>query len=214
MKQLETTLLAAMAMMMVTGNADAADANPTDGQHLGSAFMRVYGQALPPIGHVGFCRRHPAECRAERVGRKRISLTTHRLQELRSVNTIVNKMIKPVTDLKLYGRLEHWTYPSEYGDCEDYVILKRRLLIQRGWPASALLITVVRDENNEGHAVLTARTAAGDYLLDNKHNTIMSWQESAYTFVKRQSYRDPGLWMSLTPGRARNAEKLSGTRSN
>jgi hypothetical protein len=32
----------------------------------------------------------------------------------------------------------------------------------RGWPESKLLITVVRDENNEGHAVLTVRTDEGD----------------------------------------------------
>ena len=54
-----------------------------------------------------------------------------------------------MTDLDLYGRIEHWTYPAAMGDCEDYVLLKRRLLRERGWPSSALLITVVRDENNK-----------------------------------------------------------------
>ena len=38
----------------------------------------------------------------------------------------------------------------------------------RGWPESKLLITVVRDENNEGHAVLTVRTDEGDFILDNR----------------------------------------------
>ena len=58
--------------------------------------------------------------------------------------------------------VEKWSYPDDgYGDCEDYVLLKRRLLAARGFPESTLLITVVRDENNEGHAVLTVRTDRG-----------------------------------------------------
>ncbi len=201
-----------MAMAMMAGQAHAGDRNQTQGQNPNSVFMRVFGQTLPPIGHVGFCRRHPSECRAQRIGRKRVPLTADRLNDLQSVNRIVNRMVKPVTDLKLYGRLEHWTYPSKYGDCEDYVILKRRLLIDRGWPASALLITVVRDENNEGHAILTARTASGDFILDNKRSDIMSWKDSAYVFVKRQSYTNPKLWMSLASGRDRAAPRVSGTR--
>jgi hypothetical protein len=49
-----------------------------------------------------------------------------------------------------------WSYPDDgYGDCEDYVLLKRRMLTQSGWPREALLVTVVRNEKDEGHAVLT-----------------------------------------------------------
>ena len=71
------------------------------------------------------------------------------------MNTAVNTSVQPVTDLELYGKVEVWTYPTaNKGDCEDYVLLKRRMLIERGCPESTLLITVVRDENNEGHAVL------------------------------------------------------------
>lgn len=213
MKRFESIFMAAIATLIMTGDADAADRNRTEGQNPKSSFMRVFGQALPPIGHVGFCRRHPEECRATETTGKRIALTAERLHQLKSVNAIVNQMVRPETDLKLYGRLEHWTYPSEYGDCEDYVILKRRLLIERGWPASALLITVVRDENDEGHAILTARTAAGDYLLDNKHSDIMRWEQSAYLFVKRQSYTNPKLWMSLASGKVRQQQRFSSTRS-
>ena len=53
-----------------------------------------------------------------------------------------------------------------YGDCEDYVLLKRRMLIQSGWPREALLVTVVRNERDEGHAVLTVTSDKGDYILD------------------------------------------------
>jgi predicted transglutaminase-like cysteine proteinase len=104
-----------------------------------------------------------------------------------------------VTDLDLYGKVEVWTYPSGKGDCEDYVLLKRRMLIERGWPESTLLITVVRDENNEGHAVLTVRTDIGDLVLDNKRQQIVRWIDTPYTFVKQQSERNPLVWSSLMP---------------
>jgi len=77
------------------------------------------------------------------------------------------------------------------------VLLKRRMLIERGWPESTLLITVVRDENNEGHAVLTARTDIGDLVLDNKRQQILRWSDTPYTFIKQQSDRNPLVWTSL-----------------
>ena len=105
----------------------------------------------------------------------------------------------PITDIELYGVQEYWTLPTDRGDCEDYVLLKRQILMQRGWPSGALLITVVRDERGDGHAVLTARTAQGDYVLDNKVSAIKSWHQTGYKFIMRQSYVDPRMWMSLAP---------------
>jgi predicted transglutaminase-like cysteine proteinase len=106
----------------------------------------------------------------------------------------------PMSDLEHYGKLDWWTYPDDKkGDCEDYVLEKRRRLIERGWPESTLLITVVRDESNEGHAVLTVRTDEGDLILDNKRDDVVSWADTAYTFVKAQSQRDPLHWVSLLP---------------
>ena len=74
-----------------------------------------------------------------------------------------------MTDLEHWGVVESWYYPDDgYGDCEDYVLLKRRMLMQAGWPREALLITVVRDKNGDGHAVLTVKTDKGEYILDNQ----------------------------------------------
>ena len=68
-----------------------------------------------------------------------------------------------------WGVVERWNYPDDgYGDCEDYVLLKRKLLMQAGWPREALLITVVRDKKGDGHAVLTVKTDRGEYILDNQ----------------------------------------------
>jgi len=163
------------------------------------AFMQSFGDTLPPIGYVTFCREHQADCRPSGRFADRIQLTAAKFRELDKVNRSVNDAIAPVTDMELYGKVEVWTYPVNKGDCEDYVLLKRRILIEHGWPESTLLITVVRDENNEGHAVLTVRTDRGDFVLDNKQRDIRAWADTPYTYVKQQSARNPLVWISLLP---------------
>ena len=89
-------------------------------------------------------------------------------------------------------------YPDDgYGDCEDYVLLKRRILMESGWPREALLVTVVLKDKNEGHAVLTVTTDKGDYVLDNLNKNILLWSATGYRFVKRQSQANPNVWVSL-----------------
>ena len=164
-----------------------------------AAFMQVFTETLPPIGYVAFCQEHRDDCRYAGPFADLVQLTPNKVAELEQVNSLVNTTIKPATDLEVYGKVEYWTYPKDRGDCEDYVLLKRRMLIERGWPESTVLITVVRDENNEGHAVLTVRTDAGDLILDNKRTAITHWNETPYTFIKRQSEANPLVWISLLP---------------
>jgi predicted transglutaminase-like cysteine proteinase len=173
--------------------------------------MPVQGTTEAPIGHVRFCYRHPQECGEVDRSESEVFLTTVRWAELSSVNSRINDMIKPVSDDIQYGTIEHWTYPSSgEGDCEDYVLLKMRKLIAKGWPPAALLITVVRDENDEGHAVLTVRTHRGDLVLDNKHSRILAWQNTPYTYIKRQSAFNKRNWESLIPLRDAPAIAASG----
>jgi predicted transglutaminase-like cysteine proteinase len=97
-----------------------------------------------------------------------------------------------------WGVIDRWNYPDDgYGDCEDYVLLKRKMLMQAGWPRQALLITVVRDRNGDGHAVLTVKTDKGEFILDNQSPEILLWSETGYHFVKRQSQNDPNYWIGL-----------------
>jgi len=160
-------------------------------------IMRVFGQSSAPVGFIKFCAISPQDCRRTAKFHGRVDLTPARWQELEEINHIVNSTVVPVTDEELYGEVERWSYPKRYGDCEDYVLLKRKLLAQRGWPMSALLITVVRDEIGDGHAVLTVRTAQGDFMLDNKRKDVLVWHKVPYQYVKRQSYLNPALWVSL-----------------
>jgi predicted transglutaminase-like cysteine proteinase len=164
------------------------------------AFLTSFGDTLPPIGYVNFCHEHQADCLPERKFADRVQLTAAKFRELDQVNTEVNTTVQPATDLELYGKVEYWTYPTKHkGDCEDYVLEKRRELMERGWPESTLLITVVRDENNEGHAVLTVRTDKGDLVLDNKRRDIVRFADTPYTYIKQQSERNPLVWISLLP---------------
>ena len=113
------------------------------------------------------CEENPEDCRASSDTKARLAASPQRLNELDDINRRINRLITPQTDLEHYGVAEFWTLPTDgKGDCEDYALLKRHELLKLGWPSSALLITVVSDEKGEGHAVLTARTTAGDFILD------------------------------------------------
>jgi len=165
-----------------------------------AASMRVYGSAEPPHGFVSFCQENPAECAPNSNVDMRPAATPQHLRELDEVNRRVNQEIKPEPDLEHYGVNEYWTLPMDgRGDCEDYALLKRHELMRLGWPSSALLITVVRDERGEGHAVLTAHTAEGDLILDNKVNEVRLWSSTPYQFLLRQSAANPRAWSSLAP---------------
>ena len=152
----------------------------------------------PPVGGIEFCAQQPGECAGAGTAPRHLALSAEAWKDLVRVNKSVNKAIKPLTDLEHWGLVERWSYPDDgYGDCEDYVLLKRRMLIQSGWPREALLVTVVRDRNDEGHAVLTVTTDRGDYILDNQNEDILLWSETGYRFVKRQSQSNPNVWVSL-----------------
>jgi len=179
----------------------SADASPTPGQNAGETRMSEYSATRPPIGYLQFCRQNPNDCRSGQTLPQRYTLTPTRLQELAEVNDLVNRAIAPVTDRDLYGVAEMWTYPLDRGDCEDYVLLKRRVLLERGWPASALLITVVRDTNGDGHAVLTVRTDQGDFVLDNLVGKVMDWRDTRYRYLKRQSTANAGKWVDIIDDR-------------
>lgn len=164
--------------------------------------MRTGDVTSQPIGHYEFCQSYPGECaiRSRQAAPPRLSSAGWAM--LDTVNRTVNAAILPRTDLDLYGREEVWSYPDQAGDCEDYVLLKRHMLLARGFAASNLLITVVRKANGEGHAVLTVRTASGEFVLDNLSDTVEDWRRTPYEFLKRQASFDTGRWVDISNGTA------------
>jgi predicted transglutaminase-like cysteine proteinase len=173
-------------------------------------FVSVGEATRAPIGWVEFCTQRPWECNVAPTAPRDVALTAKAWKDLIRINKYVNERIRPMTDLEHYGVVEKWAYPDDgYGDCEDYVLLKRRMLMEAGWPREALLITVVRDKKGDGHAVLTVKADQGEFVLDNQNEDIVLWSESGYRFVKRQSQSDPNTWVSLGDPRAASATATS-----
>ena len=185
-------LLLAMAAMF---SATAAQAGPV--------YMQTGGRTTQPVGHYEFCQRLPNECRQVTPAEAPVDLTRKLWATIIAVNNSVNTSVQPRTDMEMWGKEEVWSYPdSGFGDCEDYVLEKRRELMQAGVPAGDLLITVVRQPNGDGHAVLTVRTSLGEFILDNLQPKVMAWTDTDYTYLKRQSTRNSGVWVSINDGRA------------
>ena len=120
------------------------------------------------------------------------------MKEIERVNKWVNAHIQPVTDMEHWGVVDQWDYPSDgKGDCEDFALLNRKILLEEGFPRQALLMTVVKDADHEGHAILTVKTSGGDFVLDNLSGEIRLWDRTNYRFVKRQSQIDQNVWVQL-----------------
>ncbi len=166
-------------------------------------FASVGANTRAPIGWIEFCVENGRECDGKRATPRDVVLSPKAWNDLVKVNAWVNGAIKPITDQEHWGVVENWNYPDDgYGDCEDYVLLKRRMLMQAGWPREALLITVVRDKKGDGHAVLTVKTNRGEFVLDNQEPEVLPWNRTGYRFVKRQSQVNPNIWVSLGEPRA------------
>jgi predicted transglutaminase-like cysteine proteinase len=159
--------------------------------------MTTTYETSQPIGHYDLCQRLPSECRVLRPKVSIVNLTQASWSRIIDVNAAVNSMIKPATDQEMWGTEEVWSYPSNKGDCEDYVLLKRKLLMKAGFAEGNLLITVVRQTDGSGHAVLTIVTDRGDFVLDNLRGEVRIWNKTGYAFLKRQSNTNSGLWVGI-----------------
>ena len=152
-------LVLALAAAPLTASGVGAKASVPNGLEI--AYASVGADTSIPYGWVEFCQRYQGECEA--AGKVAdVNLTEGSLREIRQVNAFVNHAVEPVSDMEHWGVVDRWDLPMDgKGDCEDYALMKRKILIDRGYPRSALLVTVVRDAQNEGHAILTVKTNGG-----------------------------------------------------
>jgi predicted transglutaminase-like cysteine proteinase len=161
-------------------------------------FIQVGNETNTPIGWVQFCETYISECATRRAEPRDIVLDNKAWNYLVRVNKRANDNIKPMTDMDHYGMIQWWRYPDDgAGACHSYALLKRRMLMQAGWPRTALLMTIVHETNGEGHAVLTVRTDRGEFILDNLSEKILLWSETPYSYYKRQSQANPNVWVLL-----------------
>jgi predicted transglutaminase-like cysteine proteinase len=169
------------------------------GARLPEASLSPLGpETSVPFGWVDFCQRYADECDEAATAPEAIELTPAALRKIESVNKRINARIEPVADAEHAGAPDAWDYPTDgKGDCEDYALLKRRTLIEAGFPRAALLMTVVKDAHGDGHSVLMARTSHGDFILDNLVDEVKPWTKTNYRFVKRQAQDNQNVWVSI-----------------
>ncbi len=98
--------------------------------------------------------------------------------KLIQVNRWANAVIHYGSDAAIYKLADHWATPGQSllgrGDCEDYALLKYATLRALGFDENNLRIVVVNDlTKGIGHAVLSARTDEGTFILDNQDSRVL-----------------------------------------
>ncbi|WP_084788652.1 transglutaminase-like cysteine peptidase [Bradyrhizobium sp. Cp5.3] len=190
----------------------ALDALPAHAFLARPALFAAIGEATKaPGGWLQLCAANADECKPLADQARDVTLTPGLLQQLYEINKYVNDRVTWTSDSELYGKAERWAYPLDRGDCEDMVLLKRRLLAKAGWPQGALLITIVeaRGQDRARHAVLTVRSDRGEMILDNQTPEILFWYETTYRYLSRQSAADPNVWVSFNAEQAKPAIELT-----
>jgi predicted transglutaminase-like cysteine proteinase len=198
-RQVKRVLVGAgmLAAALVSAPGNEAAAQTLAALPMPSAGAPDLGHARPIVGWVDFCARYASECAVDASEPAQVTLTPRLWQTVTGINRQVNTSLRAVTDQEHWGVPDRWDLAEDgSGDCEDFQLLKRKLLAQAGLPRRAMRMTVVIDEKGEGHAVLMLRTDRGDLVLDNKTSAVLPWHRTGYTFIKRES-QDATAWVSL-----------------
>ena len=173
-------------------------AQPLHASGTSGAFLSTRGAISAPGGAAGLCVKYSWAC-AHTAHRTMSEGTLLRLAT--AVNSKVNRQTRAIEDRTQYGREEHWALPTRRGgDCEDFVLLKKKILMEHGVASNRLLIATVLDRQRRSHAVLILRTARGDLILDNQNKRILPWEQTGYTFLKLQDPQALGRWQAVLAG--------------
>ena len=197
LRQVRTGALLALFATAISGSAEAQTfASLPKAGTVGR--IDTTGPARPVKAWTAFCERYAGECDVNAFEPASVTLNAKLWRTLNAVNQKVNSTIKPTTDQDHWGLVDRWDLPTDgRGDCEDIQLQKRKILVEQyGVPKRALRMTVVIDEQGEGHAVLMVRTDEGELILDNKRDAILPWHQTGYVFVKREG-QDNRNWVSL-----------------
>ncbi len=184
---------AALAFVVATSHLAPAYAGTSSG-----SFLVAQRSIKAPPGFSGLCAKYNWACAS--TGHS--ALSNDAVVKLATkVNRQVNRQVRQIEDQQQYGKEEHWALPtSRGGDCEDLVLLKKKMLVERGVAAQDLLIATVLDRRLNSHAVLILRTQSGDLVLDNLTNKIVAWEATGYTFLKLQNPKALSRWDAVLAG--------------
>lgn len=154
------------------------------------AYMPLGEPMLPPFSFTRFCVRKPARCP--------VSEDVHQIP-LNAENRRVLEEVQRSVNNELRAGLERWDDDATRTDCTDYTLTKRSRLLDKGYPASALLVAVAFVPSGEGHLLLVVVTDQGDFVLDNLRPTIVRWDKLPYRWVMRSMPQDPKKWQAVLP---------------
>jgi predicted transglutaminase-like cysteine proteinase len=164
----------------------------------------AYSTSHIPLGPEGFkpaaaddaCRRMPWSCRVQGKGPKSPKLAP-RGSDMMAMNIQTNQTITYVSDDLNYCKSDFWALPlvTHTGDCEDYALFNMWLVRHRY--RATVFLAFVLTEYGEGHAVLVWRTAAGDWLFDNRNDAMVRWDKANYTFISTQDPANPRVWRKV-----------------
>lgn len=122
-----------------------------------------------------------------------IVLSKEKWKEIDEVNRRINSQVQYVSDPEQFGKPDFWEIVENQGDCDDYALTKRNELMKLGYSADDLRIATCWAEDEFGnpgqgeyHAVLVIYTDFGDYVLDNRYEEVMPWDQLPYDWHKIQ----------------------------
>lgn len=115
------------------------------------------------------------------------------------VNAQVNGDITYFGDPEHYGLPDYWTEVRGrgLGDCEDYALTKRRLLLDAGVAHDRIFFDFCYDPQGVAHAVLRVRLDDTDVVLDNEQpslSTPADLRDAGYRFVSHIRSDGAGGW--------------------
>ena len=133
-----------------------------------------------------------------------LTVTPQAMNMLNAVNRGVNRAIRYASARALYGNEDYWTLPLEAGglragDCKDYVLEKRKALVEQGVPGADLSIAVVMLRTGVAHAVLLVATDRGEMVMDSLSSWIVPWNQLDYRWISRQAPGQQLVWVKVAP---------------
>lgn len=179
-------VMAAMLPLVLVGPVQASYPGVDAG---GEAWLLQQAQTRAPIAFRVFCIQNPSQCAP--AGEAQVDLDGPTFDMLQLVNLRVNGSIRPSREPG-----DRWQINVAVGDCEDFALTKRAQLIAAGLPVGALRIAVGRTRQGEGHAVLVVRTDKGDFVLDNRFNSVRPLSLARMTWTA-MSTSNPLQWTTI-----------------
>ncbi|WP_053239942.1 transglutaminase-like cysteine peptidase [Pleomorphomonas koreensis] len=140
---------------------------------------------VAPTGWYRLCSDDPAQCRP-------VTGTMPDLGEVDAVNRLINDRMRPQAEA---NGADVWKVGGLKGDCEDYALAKRDLLLRYGVGSAYARMAVGMTAAGDSHAVLIVTTTAGLYVLDNLQQRVVPLARSTMQITAIQSPFDPRLWI-------------------